>query len=1610
MFKKSAFYLSVIFAFSAMCVSPALSAQRMDVANAFYRAASLQGQKGVQRLLQRGYRLEQTDANGNTALCLASAYQDDAAFKVLLRAGASTRARCFTAQSKRNPQKSAANQNEMTYLGGGLGDTVYGENRKYLEAGSGFVWENAYTVGLGLLLLGGVGVALASKGHGGSGNAYVPSGTPAEDILSSELPSCLGGYWTKNGDAYSCTCPTGKKLINGVCVEDKPLYQTNDITNDKEVIVSKESDALLVELGASVVNNGTVRGSTSATENNLVALKADGFSPAAYSGVLAPETLLNAQAASKAINNGTIILTQNNEYAGSLHGIKAVAGATGINSPSGTIILNVQSSNPAYAMYAEEEGYGLNNQGIIDLNLTGKASDTYGLYTAQKRGLVNQGTINMLITNPIFLSSDADDLAAVRASDAQNGGTILLRRGEPDPTTANENNLNVYGLWVKDGGKAENTATGFISLDVTKTPFFVQGIYADQGTSGMVNSGRIEIFGELSSKESIKGIGGAYAMRWTGGYGSILNEGEIQSRTCITNINGVCTYENLSITGDAYLTFLSGFRGSITNRADLLLYVTNNANSSSNWTLSGISLVVNSENDQGILNEADIKIDVTEGTVAKTSKAMAISTTSAYAHNNGDIYIHSKTNNLDLYGIAGYGSNGQYSKISILGEGDNTNLFGIAKVSYDDAGNCTYIYDPYSENKGNIVMEHHKTGTMWGLLGQNYGTIYLNVNPDTPFAHPFKEVMGLLGETNTGSVKLSLQKGSFSVAYEVDESANIRSYSPAVLFENYPGANMTNSGPLTFVAENRTVNPMPVYDENGDPVLDENGDPVLANTDASYFGVIYGIAARKPTFAGSRSVVNSSVIKMDASGQTEEGYPLMGDIAGINAQTYNVTNESGAKIDIDLNGPGTTVGIYTHSGFYKGESLPAIYKTYNNGTIDIRATNTIDQPIYADNIVYDDVVLVDAGNNIYSGTEITASTPDQAMTEIPFAVVGMMTNSIAVNNGHILMQVAGDAKSAGMVAYNGGIAVNNGEIKFTGNANNFTALYGTGSRIITKYSVEEKQTQQEVTTTDPDTGNQTTQTVTVTEAGQRTDTTTQYSTVYNFGTIIVNSNYYLNENSADVIGGGDGARCAPLAYTTKGSDPNVANQIVVTEYMDGSTVTDTTNYLAGDELPLSPGSSLSGALTQIPTVVLNEGVNYISEGKGSFEAQGSLVKGSVVAGLTNVLGSNRLTYVAQGRGEGAIVGNGDASLLSLESASYMFDANFEENASNANGLNIVMQKKDFDTIVENKSLANFLENNYVMGNNEAFFDEIKAIGNAVAFTSAMNGLIGQDTIARFNHEDLTAMREISLQMNETMFANSDKPFFETQGKVDGFAFKNNNNSSGQYALATKRISPRWKIGYAMSKTDIKTEDNNDSNRNNEMFQVFAPIGYENGGLKLISTPQIGFARGHYTRKGYNDESYKGVMEKRIFALMNEARYPVKVMGGFELAPTVEFNAIAYNQKGGEDKKEYSLTMPSDNQLSVEAGFGLHANKQIGNVKFNAGLMMYKEFADPYNVKMGMNGMEGSFNLYDNTWEYRGVASFGFGYDVDMLNIYGKVQQFIENDNYTNVKAGIKYSF
>jgi hypothetical protein len=369
---------------------------------------------------------------------------------------------------------------------------------------------------------------------------------------------------------------------------------------------------------------------------------------------------------------------------------------------------------------------------------------------------------------------------------------------------------------------------------------------------------------------------------------------------------------------------------------------------------------------------------------------------------------------------------------------------------------------------------------------------------------------------------------------------------------------------------------------------------------------------------------------------------------------------------------------------------------------------------------------------------------------------------------------------------------------------------------------------------------------------------------------------------------------------------------------------------------------------------------------------------------------------------------GDTSGLNLISDSAMFDVSL-------NGKDVVMQMKDFEELTDNKSLAAFLKDNYDAGNGEEMFAALKSMDNISAFNGALAGMTGLNAFTQFAHEDMSAMREISFSMNNKLFENSDKESFDISDSMGYFSFSDRHNGgSGQYGISSDKINDKWKLGYGMAMANINTNDDNGMYRQNKMWLFYVPATYRGDDIELVISPKAGFSRSEYSRRGYKNMNYEGYIEKRIFGLMNDVRYPLMV-GNWTLAPDVSFNAIVYSQEGQEEAHEYSLIIPHDNIVSLETGLGLYSKYEKilsdgGRIKFTTGIMAYREFGDTYNIKLGMRGMDGTFDLYNNSYEYRGAMNMGVDYTTGRFHMYGNMQYFMDNANYMNFKAGVSYRF
>ncbi|MBE6449520.1 MAG: hypothetical protein E7013_02335, partial [Alphaproteobacteria bacterium] len=1082
----------------------------------------------------------------------------------------------------------------------------------------------------------------------------------------------------------------------------------------------------------------------------------------------------------------------------------------------------------------------ITNSGLIAVNVD---SDTVSGFTGSSVLSVirtNQ-TSSLRNTGTVHITSGMDNFkinvfSSVRSADAINNTNGVVE------IFANGDNVDVEIFDFSDG-TARND--GIISVIQDGKYGSVVGIAGGQGSTGST---------EITLKNGQDNIITAFTS------GSGINEGNI----------------TVNLDGDSYATTLGMDGVDIDNSGHLLIRSVNKSSKSNFGSVTGINTYeaasssdtsIGTSNGTTAINDSKIEIDMKgAGSVIGVNVGGLLSynlpRTASYAH----------VNNFTNYGLIDLSINGDETNTDTTVIGIN-NIMSLISLGLDPLNPEAFVLERDHQfnqtiNKGTITINAQNiqktddgilvsTGNggasrylpfdIAGILTNghavNDGDIIINTNDTNGDATGSARAVGILvydggSAINNGTITFTGKSGTFVGLYGTG-------YRDITFVDR-----LVNNKRDIHHAASRVRQYSTVYN-NGEIIINGNtyDGKVLGNNDPAAVLGDNNALLSKPEYDAERDY--TEVYHIDNNGLENKNPTISGGSLGVNGELTD-TNPRGAYAQTEFSSLGSV-----------GAATISLVSSPDN--------KVIDGVVWTKKAVPVDSWIINGSKtwsvNATRGSDLELTNLNGSTTTVPFDAIGLATNGYALNLGTLTIEASGDGRIAGMLAYDGGVVENKGTIAIKGsNRDNVTALYAVGSRDVVLYET--------VKTLDTN-GNEVDTDIVRSEM-------THYSTMYNSGTIkIIDDENKEKVLTADKdIYGGDGKKVA-----TNGAYNMDALGYTYDEDQNGYIDVDKphlVDILSSTETISSVATSFSA-----PVTILNQGVNYVTEDGGVFSAEGTQVVGDVLAGTTLVQKGNENVYLASGKGEGVVIGNGDTSRLGLGSMSAMFDASWEQNAQNANGFDIVLTRRNFAELTDNSSLASFLEANYANGNNEAFFNDLKSAETAVSFNASLDSLTGRDTIAKFTHEDLTAMREVNFAMNELMFANNDKPMFETNGSLNTFNFKNDNNSSAQYALANKRISPRMKIGYAMSTTNLNTDNDDDTTRRNSVFQVFAPISYDRSGWQMIATPQIGFARGHYTRKGYNGTSYEGVIEKRIFALMNEARYPMTV-GKFEIAPTVEF--------------------------------------------------------------------------------------------------------------------------
>lgn len=1325
-------------------------------------------------------------------------------------------------------------------------------------------------------------------------------------------------------------------------------------------------------------------------------------------------------------NSGSVSITQQNEKSEDVFGI--VSEESSINN-SGTVVINGNGSavyagggsltnsgsitlnGDGYGLIAEDgdltnsgsitvfgSGYGIYGKGSIDnsgsiaIHAENDAAPVYGIYGQNGSVIDNEGQINIA-------SSKAVNTSAVfgiygNSAEINNNGSIKIGDGgnlfnaatgirADNKNVNNSGTVRIYGAGTAisaENGNIVNNSGGGITMVISGAADSY-GIYlAGRGSNTLTNNATVKVNRSSAYAEGKKAVA-LYAEN-----GSINNSGALEVGAKDAVINGGIGIETDggNVTNGGTITVygngsaIKAADGSITNNASATVYgngsvlngqngnVTNNEKGQLNIYTDGkasaYGIYLAGSTGNTITNKASIFIN-RYGAYAQAASTgnYGIWTDNAKIVNSGDISLGSSTAGLSgIYGLYAAGS-GSIENSGVI------NLYGAGTAIYTASGTVNNtatsgiinIYTDGSADSFGIAAGSGNNG-----LISNSNKISITAQNGNASA---KKNTGIAANNikNSGTVQIgsSIQAIDKAIGLDgksIDNDGEILLYgnNAAGIFSDDENADVTNNGRIELNGN------------GGIGISVTGGNGTVTNTGAitvTSSGQAYGIKNE----AGS--VENNAVITLNAS----SSYGILAKNIENSGEIY-INKSSGYGLAATDGGSITNYGSITASGsandglYGKGSSS---FHNEGNITIDgqgswgLRSSNNVE--------TYNSGRINMSGNKSY-GMKIEKGTVE--------------------NHGDI---TTADAENFGIWVNNVDSLTNSGTV--TINGADSVGIYAGGSSGATNSG-----------------------TINVNGDGGKGINTTANSSFTNKGTINVNGkNGYgiYAEGTSKVTNSGDIYLNATTA--TKTSSALYAGGSAVIENSGNLHITASGNgyiwaaYAEGSGSIKNSGTIyvdkatdliFSGNVTNNGTIeaaagrmLLNEQVKFGSNAR--FVADE--IAGTASVSADTVKQSNRTQFVLSGNFEG------NTDRLNVRSESYLFDADFD-------GEKTTLNMKKFAEVENNASIAGFLQNNYGRNNNSDLFDELKSASSQKELTKRISQISGRDFIPTMAEQNLALMKDLHRQFDNAWFnaAPDDKLiagfnyYDRERGGYGNFAgsddnavslfgiFRNNEGKNVSYGL-----------GWSISKFDSKYD--NGGKKDEVIAEILLPFGFGNENFRFLGNMYGGYGNGEYKRYAEGGR-FTGDVENYYYGVNNELRGSFDAGFGISLQPTAEFNVAGLYQSGIDDG---GLKTGHNNNLSVESGFGLYAEKEFlfndeNSLRLRFGGTWYHEFNDKYQtVKARLDGMEGRFAMDRAEYEKdRGLFSLNGEYRNGGFSFYGETAfEAGRSDNWI-FNTGFKYAF
>ncbi len=1359
---------------------------------------------------------------------------------------------------------------------------------------------------------------------------------------------------------------------------------------------------------------------------------------------------MHADANTTATNNGNITIAVTGDAGETLSaGMQAVRGGSIVNGSGKNITVSAEGS--AYGMMAISGSNGGKNftdvESAVDNrgSITVTAGDTaYGIYSTVKGDVKNSGKIT--------INGAGYGIFNQNGSVNSSGSIIVAGTGEKGS----------YGIYAEAEAGSGNKITNAADITMTFAPeeeggddeeeqptlpanYGIYGWNVDIENSGSVsitqqNEKSEDVFGIVSEESSINNSGtvvinGNGSAVYAGG-GSLTNSGSItlngDGYGLIAEDGDLTNSGTVTLNGYGYAVLNDG--GNLTNGGEIYLngsgwgvYAKNGNlinNAGGNVTvnaddLAAISGLTLEGSGYQLQNNARIVLTSTGAKVTKTAKAIDGGDSSVV--NSGNITIGSSDVLFtDSYGIYNRGSSLTNSgSITVFGSG-----YGIyGKGSIDNSGNIAI----HAEND---------VAPVYGIYGQN-GSVIDNegqINIASSKAVNTSAVFGIYGNSaeinNNGSIKIG-------------DGGNLFNAATGIRADN---KNVNNSGTVRIYGAGTAISA-----ENGNIVNNSGGGITMVISGAADSYGIY-LAGR-----GSNTLTNNATVKVNRSSAYAEGKKAVALYAENGSINNSGALEVGAKDAVINGGIGISVtggnGTVTNTGAITVTSSGRAYGIKNEaGSVENNAVITLNASssygILAKNIENSGEIYINKssgyGLTATDGGSITNYGSITASGSANDGLYGQGSSSFH-NEGNITIDGQG---SWGLRSSNNVETYNSGRINMSGNKS-----YGMK---IEKGTVENHG---DITTADAESfgiwvnnvDNLTNSgTVTVNGADSVGIYTGGSSEATNSGTINVNgdggkgintagSSSFVNNGTININGkNGYGIYAEGTSKVTNSGDiylnATTATKTSSALYAGGSAVIENSGNLhitaSGNGYIWAAYAEGSGSIKNSGTIYVDKATDLIFSGNvtnnGTIEAAAGRmllneqvkfgsnarfvadeIAGTASVSADTVKQSNRTQFVLSGNFEG------NTDRLNVRSESYLFDADFD-------GEKTTLSMKKFAEVENNASIAGFLQNNYGRNNNSDLFDELKSASSQKELTKRISQISGRDVIPTMAEQNLALMKDLHRQFDNAWFnaAPDDKLiagfnyYDRERGGYGNFAgsddnavslfgiFRNNEGKNVSYGL-----------GWSISKFDSKYD--NGGKKDEVIAEILLPFGFGNENFRFLGNMYGGYGNGEYKRYAEGGR-FTGDVENYYYGVNNELRGSFDAGFGISLQPTAEFNVAGLYQSGIDDG---GLKTGHNNNLSVESGFGLYAEKEFlfndkNSLRLRFGGTWYHEFNDKYQtVKARLDGMEGRFAM--NRAEYekdRGLFSLNGEYRNGGFSFYGETAfEAGRSDNWI-FNTGFKYAF